>query len=158
MISYIKGDLFSHTARKIPVLAHACNPHGSWGGGIAAQFRKRYPNAYEKYAHHCKTNKSGLLGSTLLIPPSSERENVYIACLFTSDFSTDPPQIVSYTQSSMESLSEQLASLDNIERDENNRPVVCMPTINSGIFNVPWEDTEKALRHVTSLSINVYTL
>lgn len=152
MINYLKGDLFSHTAKKSIVLAHACNPHGSWGGGIAAQFKKRYPEAYKKYANHCETNSS-LLGSSFLI----RDEKTYIACLFTSDFSTDPATIVKYTKSSMESLAEQLKSLDDIETDGSGNPVVNMPTINSGIFNVPWKDTEAVLNQLTDISVNVYT-
>ena len=42
VIKYIQGDLFTHSipsSKKI-ILAHACNTQGSWGGGIAAIFRK----------------------------------------------------------------------------------------------------------------------
>lgn len=84
-------------------------------------------------------------------------EKTYIACLFTSDFSTDPATIVKYTKSSMESLAEQLKSLDDIETDGSGNPVVNMPTINSGIFNVPWKDTEAVLNQLTDISVNVYT-
>lgn len=157
MINYIKGDLFSHKAAQIPVLAHACNPFGLWGGGIAAQFRKRYPSAYKLYADHCHEHGNKLLGQTLIVPSGgSGSEKVYIACLFTSNFENSPDEIVDYTRRSMLDLSKQLKQMQDIEH-EGSKPVVNMPKINSGIFNVPWQDTEAVLEN-SDLHINVYTV
>lgn len=161
MIQYIEGDLFSHSSGKFTLLAHACNPFGLWGGGIAAQFKKRYPSAFKLYASHCHQHGSSLLGNSLIVPteesdPGFGGGKVYIACLFTSNFENTPDEIVEYTRLSMQELGEQLKQLDDIEL-ESGKPVVNMPMINSGIFNVPWKETEKVLQN-TDFRINVYTL
>ncbi|PVH14389.1 uncharacterized protein CXQ87_002522 [Candidozyma duobushaemuli] len=142
MLNYIKGDLFNHSSIKKAILAHACNPHGSWGGGIAAQFRKRYPDAYTKYAEHCKQNGPSLLGTAYVIPV----EDKYVACLFTSNFENSTEFGGSCWK---------IGELGDVEEDKTGRPVVNMPKINSGIFNVPWEETEKALLDA-DISVNVY--
>lgn len=156
MINYVKGDLFAHTTKKIAVLAHACNPHGLWGGGIAAQFRKRYPKAYQEYALHCREHGNSLLGSSFLA--TTEDQQVLVACLFTSDFSIEPSEIVKFTGQSMTDLTSQLKKHNDIETDGDGKPVISMPMINSGIFGVPWEDTEAELQKSTDVHIDVYTL
>lgn len=155
MINYIKGDLFSHSSSQSIVLAHACNPFGLWGGGIAAHFGKRYPSAYKLYADHCHQHGNALLGRSLVVPADSDSK-VYIACLFTSNFENSPAQIVEYTKQSMSELAKQLKSIENVET-ENGKPVVNMPMINSGIFNVPWKDTEAVLDR-NDIHVNVYTI
>lgn len=156
MLHYIKGDLFSHSTTQIPILAHACNPFGLWGGGIAAQFRKRYPSAYRAYADHCSENGPSLLGKALMIPTKHNGADLYIACLFTSNFENSPSEIVQYTRLSMADLSNQVKQLAGLETADG-LTVVNMPMINSGIFNVPWKDTEAALDECP-LYINVYTI
>lgn len=153
-MNYIKGDLLAHRSRKIAVLAHACNPHGLWGGGIAAQFRKRYPMAYKSYAEHCKQHGDALLGTAYIAP--TEDPNVLVACLFTSNFELQPAEIVQLTGASMRDLVAQLKDAD-VEQHQG-RPVVNMPMINSGIFGVPWDDTARELARATDVAINVYTL
>ncbi|OBA22084.1 hypothetical protein METBIDRAFT_39849, partial [Metschnikowia bicuspidata var. bicuspidata NRRL YB-4993] len=62
---------------------------GLWGGGIAAQFRKKYPYANKLYEDHCKIHLN-LLGTCMLLPASKpqdlEEANIVILRLFTSDF------------------------------------------------------------------------
>jgi len=50
------GDIFSAPSNSI--LIHACNCQGSWGAGIAEAFKKYYPEAFTKYAAHCKKWRS----------------------------------------------------------------------------------------------------
>lgn len=144
-------------------MAHACNPFGLWGGGIAAVFKKNYPSAYKLYAAHCEKNGPALMGLALVIPTQAEdpgnkgKVPVYIACLFTSDFESTPAEIVKNTRNSMKQLSHLLRTLGDLEM-ANDTIVVNMPKINSGIFNVPWSKTEAALKECTDLHINVYTI
>lgn len=163
MISYIQGDLFTHKPADpaaATILAHACNCRGSWGAGVAATFRKKFPSSYQKYASFCHDHSddpAALLGTTLLIPDN----NTYIACLFTSDLTGRnkllPDDIVQHTQTAMNHLHQQLNQLDiNFER--NTHIVVNMPKINAGLFGVPWEDTESVLEDHKDLDINVYVI
>ena len=106
MIQYIKGDLFTHAipaGKKYP--AHAYT-HGSWGGGIAAVFRKKFPKANNEYSQYCHKN-SNLLGTSLII--ESDQPNILIACLFTSDFNQTPEQIVHFTKQSIADLARKVS-------------------------------------------------
>lgn len=51
MIKYIKGDIFSSPAQ---VLVNTVNLDGVMGKGIALQFKKLYPDMYEKYQKYCE--------------------------------------------------------------------------------------------------------
>lgn len=148
MLKHVAGDLFAHNGEV--TFAHSCNPFGLWGGGIAVVFKKQFPSAYKAYARHCQGKVQ--LGSCYVVrldesdPGNANRASpAYIACLFTSDFKTSPETIVEHTRLAMAELAAQ-TSLP-----------VCMPKINSGIFNVPWEDTERVLEDVP-LDITVYSL
>ncbi|DAA74171.1 TPA_exp: hypothetical protein A8136_3669 [Trichophyton benhamiae CBS 112371] len=50
-ITEIEGDLF--LAPEGAALIHACNCQGSWGKGIALEFKNRYPAAYQIYRSYC---------------------------------------------------------------------------------------------------------
>ncbi|CAK9435319.1 uncharacterized protein LODBEIA_P57160 [Lodderomyces beijingensis] len=155
-IKYIKGDLFSHTARKPCILAHACNTGGSWGGGIAAVFRRKFPHANQQYSEYCHGNRN-LLGTSLLLKGDDfDKNRIYIACLFTSDFQQTPEEIVALTDEAVHDLVGQLKAID-VETD-NGKAVINMPKINAGIFGVPWQDTEAVLAKYTDLQINVYVM
>lgn len=156
-LKYIRGDLFSasSTNQKTTILAHACNPFGLWGAGVASQFKKRYPKANTLYVDHCRKNKD-LLGTCFLV--SAGIDQPLIACLFTSDFTNPPSQIISLTKASIIDLAKQVERLKDVNRDNDGKPIIHMPQINSGIFNVPWEDTEAALKLCDSLAFHVYVL
>lgn len=167
MIAYISGDLFSHRATGPfeSVYAHACNCQGSWGAGVAAAFRKRFPAAYREYSDHCGKNESlRLLGTCLVIPALLNDQRVYIACLFTSDFAGKrkmaPAEIVKWTDLAMGDLLSQLGQLKangcKIE-EAGGRIAVSMPKINAGLFAVPWEETEAVLKKCDA-QINVYVI
>lgn len=144
LIRYIKGDLFN--APKGSILTHSCNCRGSWGGGVAAIFYKKFPKSYEIYKDHCmKYTAEELLGTCLLIPTSNNEpggEGYKIACLFTSNGgggTADPPShILKNTDKAMNNLLGQLSPGEEIH----------MPKINAGIFNVPWNDTEEVLKNL----------
>lgn len=91
------------------------------------------------------------MGTAYVIPV----EDKYVACLFTSNFDNSVGEIVEYTRQSLGDLAGKLGELGDVEEDKTGRPVVNMPKINSGIFNVPWEETEKALLDADIL-VNVY--
>lgn len=147
-IEYFHGDLFQG-AGPGSVLAHSCNCMGAWGGGIAVEFKRRFPSAYQTYRQHCRTAPGGpesLLGTCLLIEDKGYR----IACLFTSVGTSsglrssararsEPSVIVDATAKALADLFQQL-------EQEQDIPVVSMPQINAGLFAVPWEETEAVLK------------
>ncbi|CUM68323.1 uncharacterized protein PRCAT00006045001 [Priceomyces carsonii] len=179
MINYIKGDLFSHRVLKagiVSILAHACNCRGSWGAGVAAIFQRKFPSTYEKHYKYCKehsSNPAGLLGTTQLIPSSPSdagnkngENNVYVACLFTSDFAgakkLGPQDIVRHTDAAMRDLIHQISAFEannvEFERNDAGQIIVNMPKINAGLFAVPWSESEKVLLKYDTLQINIYVI
>jgi ADP-ribose 1''-phosphate phosphatase len=159
MLKIRKGSLFDaigledfHETRSI--LLHACNCKGKWGSGIAAQFKRHFPFAFERYRMHCSLAGEEVLGKSIIcssrtFPAAEHREDpdTRIACLFTSrgyGRRTDPPgEILEATRTAIRDLLSRL--------DLENPPVnIHSPKINAGLFAVPWEDTEKVIRNAIS--------
>lgn len=152
-ITYIKGDILQVAG--IPrILLHSCNCNGSWGGGIAYQLALRYPDAEKEYMERCERHVVGLLGKCQLLK-TEEDPNLIIGCLFTAAFGgsdQNDSYILKYTKSALDNFKSQ------IEQDETlkNHKII-MPKINSGIFGVPWQLTEKILEE-SGLDITVYVI
>lgn len=159
------GDLFE--APDNSVIVHACNAVGSWGGGIAAAFRQRYPQAYQIYKKHCTKEHNFETdpvprGTCLLIPPVESKPGApkhWIGCLFTSakyGRAKDPPHVIlRHTGPAFRDLLAQLDSEPTIQE-------VRMCQINAGLFAVPWSDTKEALQDVlattkTRKDVHVYS-
>ncbi|CCH44867.1 ADP-ribose 1''-phosphate phosphatase [Wickerhamomyces ciferrii] len=171
-IKYIQKDLFKTSAPAI--LAHACNTHGIWGGGIALQFSKKFPSTERKYINHCQSHTpSELLGTTLLIKSElndpgnlAGKQPHVIACLFTSKGgggdADSPQKIVENTERAIKDLENQLNDtmedwLLDTKPTEGNW-LIELPKINAGIFRVPWDETEKVLKGSEKLDFTVYVV
>jgi len=145
-IKYVKGNLFD-LAPKGAYLAHACNCQGVWGSGIAVEFRKRFPKAYKQYVNICKEwSPEHNIGDYLIL--SDE-----VVVLFTSkDYGQNKchkDEILYNTES----------SLSNIVENETSKITLHIPKINSGLFGVPWEETEAILKKFDGkLNFVVYEL
>ncbi|CAN6604927.1 ADP-ribose 1''-phosphate phosphatase [Trichomonascus vanleenenianus] len=158
-IKYIKGNLFGCGPGSI--LAHSCNCHGVWGAGVAVAFKKEFPSTYDIYHKHCLKNPADKLRGTSLIIPSSKTDNggpgSLIVCLFTSGgtgMGLDPPdKIVENTRLALADLRKQLQKNYPDRADDT----INIPMINAGLFNVPWKDTEKALKD-SGMNFTVYQL
>lgn len=138
-IEYKKGSLFE--APPGSVLVHACNAQGVWGSGIAAEFKKRFPKSFEEYRRFCESHspRSDAVGQYF---ESSEG----IVCLITSENygdKVDPPGRI---------LENTLKALAQLVREQGLRCNVHSNKFNSGLFNVPWEFTEAAIRVSYDLS------
>lgn len=141
-IKYVKGNLFE-LAPKGAYLAHACNCQGVWGSGIAVEFRKRFPEAYLKYVDLCINHSEFLSGKFA--------DEGLIIMLFTSfDYGKNKDSvsvILNNTESALKMMSR--TSIKELH----------MPKINSGLFGVPWEETEAILKKFDGkLSFVVYEL
>jgi ADP-ribose 1''-phosphate phosphatase len=145
-----RADLFQ-AATNHSLLIHACNCRGSWGGGIALAFAKKYPKAAQVYKECCaryRQDPKGLLGTALLIPPVDKDSAHWIGCLFTSvgtRANLDPPdKILVATKSSMKHLMQQVAEIQN---DPESTPIkdIIIARINSVLFKVPWKYSRAVL-------------
>lgn len=139
MIKYKKASLFD--APEGSLIVHAVNCQGVWGSGIAKDFKERYPDAYLIYNRECEyPDCLGYADYTSAIINGQHR----IGWLFTSyaygkmvDSKND---ILEQTKSAVGYL------LETISTDEDyDIKTVYSNKFNSGLFNVPWEETEKVL-------------
>lgn len=166
-VQYVDDSLFAVQPGSASLLAHACNCRGTWGAGVAAGFRQKFPAAYSVYRSHCQThasNPSGLLGTCLLIHNTSSMPGgeYWIACLFTSvgtGQSVAPPnEILEATRLAVTDLLRQLHThrfISTLRPGDDYIPVINMPKINAGLFRVPWERTEAILRAIP-YRFNIY--
>lgn len=152
-ITYIKGNILE--AGDFPrILLHSCNCNGSWGGGIAYQLAMLYPDVEENYEESCERYGSGLLGKCQLIEAEKD-DDLIIGCLFTAAFGgsdQNDSDILKYTKMALENFKSQLQQYPGL-----NSSKIIMPKINSGIFGVPWEETEKILKEC-DLNFTVYVI
>ena len=128
MIKYEKMNLFD--APKESVLVHACNSRGTWGAGIAREFKNKFPNAFYVYNKQCKIQNYRAAGTGVLI----RDDDYYIGCLITSmdyglNVSTES-DILDYTTKALDCL----LIVKELKFYSNK--------FNSGLFRVPWEKTE----------------
>lgn len=142
------GDIFD--APDGAVIIHACNCQGSWGAGIAAAFKQRYPKAFDNNVQHCKMNTpNSLWGTALLIPPMEVKgPRHYVGCVFTSRRygrgKDSPAQILAKTGPAMEELVEMMRKATVKESITEIR--ICQ--INSGLFSVPWEKSKRVIEEL----------
>lgn len=136
-IKYIKGSLFD-VAEPESILIHAVNCRGVWGSGIAKEFKIKFPQSFEIYHYSCSNKNVGEAGIC-------KQENGYsVGCLYTSESYgkevDDKDKIIVQTTLAL-----------------NDLVTVCLPIkykgkiysnkFNSGLFGVPWEETEKILAY-----------
>lgn len=148
-VKEVVGDIFD--APPNAVLIHACNCIGDWGAGIAAAFKKHYPSAYKIHREFCKHGPNGkakIATAQLISPTDGQEHRHYIGCLFTSVYfgkkKDSPNVILDNTGPAMEDLLKQIAEASKTSEIGELR--ICK--INSGLFNVPWENTLEVLQNI----------
>lgn len=149
MLMYEKMSVFN--APKDTILAQACNSHGIWGAGIAVAFKSKFPLAYASYNSYCmdmllqKPNK-GAAGKCLV---TFEESGHYVACLMTSfgygQMKDHRDKIIAQTYLALDDF------FNEYNRLGLNGTAIYSNKFNSGLFNVPWEETEKAIKYFVEL-------
>jgi ADP-ribose 1''-phosphate phosphatase len=138
-IVYKKGSLFD--APPGSTLVHAVSTRSVWGSGIAKQFKARFPESFVFYKEMCDEEGSDLLGIAIECP----EENKYtVVNLVTSiDYGSNK-------DSKDKILASTRRALDNFFWINNCifEGELHSCKFNSGLFGVPWEDTEKILIEV----------
>ena len=130
-----KGDLFVNAINENDILVHAVNNQGVWGSGIAVEFKKRYPVEFEIYKFSCN---DFMVGESLGIGN--------IMCLFTSEHYGNKKdhkiEILHNTYNAIQNL------FDALSYSELKKFHFHSPKINSGRFEVPWEQTEEIIKYL----------
>lgn len=125
------------------IIAHACNAQGVWGSGVARVLREAFPGAYATYHQQCVSEEFPwiLVGKTI--------DCDEIAALITSEHygpKKDPPdRILQNTYTAIADMfwdySYKLSYKLNVHS----------PRINAGLFEVPWEQTERIIKQALEL-------
>lgn len=69
MLTFKQGDIF---ASKAQALVNAVNCVGVMGAGLAAAFKKRFPDMYTDYVAYCKEKKLTPGGIHVWVSPTSD--------------------------------------------------------------------------------------
>lgn len=150
MISYKKMSLFD--APEGEPIVHACNSQGVWGSGIAKAFHELYPHSFNDYNRFCKSWNATRGTATGLADMSClhETEKHWVGWIVTShDYgpAKDSPELIK--------INTTIALQDLCKKLYMAHPKDMCPTFevysnkfNSGLFNVPWQDSELILRTV----------
>ena len=134
-------------------IVHAVNCKGVVGGGIAKQVKNTFPETFEAYSSVCKEFGNFMLGMCAL---TDGRENVTVANLFTSDgygAQVDSPE--SILQATKFAVYDFYNSIFISNHVGSKIPLkIYSNKFNSGLFNVPWEETFKVIEEVSNYFFN----
>jgi O-acetyl-ADP-ribose deacetylase (regulator of RNase III) len=149
MIIYEKGDLFSQI-NSVEAIINTVNCVGVMGKGVALEFKKRYPENFQKYKDKC-VNKELSIGKSFVYKiPHSERTK-FIINFPTKKHWRNPSKI--------EYIIEGLDDLILIIKHYNIRSVA-MPALGCGNGNLDWKIVkpliEKKLSPLSEIKIIIY--
>lgn len=148
-IDYIEGNIFTNLQEGDAIM-HSCNCQAKWGSGFAKELAKRFPDIYKR---HKENNDVHIIGEFEYLYD----DNIKFINLFTSEYYgklKDPPDVILHnTKEALVTLYKWLHYIDSY--------VIKMPKINSGLFEVPWNDTESIIKEVfdkIDITFKVYSL
>lgn len=127
MIKFVKGNIFDSDAE---ALVNAVNTVGVMGGGIALEFKKRFPLNFRIYKEACDKNVF-LIGDILAV-----KEDKTIINFPTKAHWRDSSQY-SYIQSGLKTLKTKLAEL--------GIGSVAIPALGCGLGGLDWAIVKKMI-------------
>lgn len=150
MISYKKISLFDAPTES--VIIHACNSQGVWGSGIAKPFKEKYPYSYDDYHKFCllANKERGTACGRANLSSFDNREPHWVGWIVTSHNygdKKDSPELIKI-QTTMALM--ELCKKIYLAHPKEDNPVIYVYSnkFNSGLFNVPWQDSELILNTV----------
>lgn len=150
MIEYKKMSLFD--APKESIIVHACNSQGVWGSGIAKPFKQNYPVSFEFYKDFCKiwNERRGTACGLADLGPFANSEDHWVGWIVTSHnygpLKDSPELIKIHTTLALKELCKKIYTAHPAE--DNPTIEVYSNKFNSGLFAVPWQDSELILNTV----------
>lgn len=146
-LEYKKMSLFDAPERSI--IVHACNAKGSWNAGIAAEFKNRYPYALKDYEGFCQEDRYSIVGhSGSSMWHISEPHHVWWL-ITSSGYGSErdsKEQIKINTTLALYHMCRRVNEHRKwTETKEGDIIEVYSNKFNSGLFQVPWEETELIL-------------
>jgi O-acetyl-ADP-ribose deacetylase (regulator of RNase III) len=128
VIELRKGDLFESGCQ---ALVNPVNCVGVMGGGLALEFKTRFPQMFVEYKLACRDGN--LRPGTLHVWKDG---GPYVINFPTKDDWRNP--------SKMEYVCEGLEALDAVLRDRDIRSVA-IPALGCGLGGLPWDEVRKAV-------------
>lgn len=130
-IIFKKGNIIENID-SAAIYLHSCNASNNWGAGVALCFKNKFNKAYLSFIR-----EKHILGECVLVEDISCK----VACLITSKgygSLKDPPRdILKNTYTSLIHL---------LKKCDDKDITIHSVKINSGLFETPWEATEKIIR------------
>lgn len=150
MISYQTISLFD--APKESIIVHACNSQGVWGSGIAKAFADNYPISYSEYKFFCTraNQERGTACGRASLSSFHVSEPHWVGWIVTSHSyasEKDPVELIKI-QTTMALM--ELCKKIYIAHPREDHEIINVYSnrFNSGLFAVPWEDTELILKTI----------
>lgn len=139
-------------APKECVIVHACNSQGVWGSGIAKPFKEKYPHSFADYKAFCDlaNEQRGSATGRASLSSFHESEPHWVGWIVTSHnygpLKDQPELIKIYTTLALRELCQKIYA--GHPKEEYASIEVYSNKFNSGLFAVPWEDSELILKTV----------
>jgi O-acetyl-ADP-ribose deacetylase (regulator of RNase III) len=126
MIEFVQGDLFVNHY-EVQTFAHGCNCRGVMGAGIAAEFKRRYPEMFREYAARCTARPRRFSPGDVFLwkPPAGPA----VFNLATQD-RPGPYATVEAIEQSLRAM-RQLADREGITS-------IAMPAVGAGVGGLAW--------------------
>lgn len=147
MITHRNMSLFD--APKESTIIHACNSQGVWGSGIAKTFKEKYPHSYADYNKFCISynRERGTACGLASLSTFHDSEPHWVGWIVTShnygNLKDSPDLIKIYTTMALEELCKKIYMAHPKEQWPSID--VYSNKFNSGLFSVPWEESELIL-------------
>ena len=151
MISYENISLFD--APKESIIMHACNSQGMWGSGIAKPFAEKYPHSYKDYQNFCaqwNDDERGTAAGFAELSMFHESEPHWVGWIVTShnygNLKDSTELIKINTTLALREFCKKVYLA--YPKEDNPTIQVYSNKFNSGLFGVPWEESELILNTV----------
>lgn len=151
-IIYKKGDLFTEPDLNKKIIVHACNGKGVWGRGFALTCKEKFPILYKDYQKSIDWRQSFVDKAVKEFPfpkhfggeaPLIYDGNQTMRCLITSH-----EYIKEKLDTKQQILENTRKALVYLVKNHKDSYIYVSPKFNSGLFGVPWEETEAILKEV----------
>ncbi len=129
MIHFVKGNIFESDA---DALVNAVNTVGVMGGGIALEFKNRYPNNFSVYKQAC--DKGELKTGDILVV--KENDGKTIINFPTKEHWKNPSQY-EYIASGLIGLKEKIK--------EHNIRSIALPALGCGLGGLMWDKVKSMI-------------
>lgn len=140
MIEYIEGDIFESPAQ---VIVNPVNTIGVMGKGLALEYKKRYPQMFEKYKSVCE-KKQLTIGKLMLL-----YEADHWLLLFPTKENWRDQSKLEYIESGLQKFVQRYA--------QKNITSVAFPRLGCGNGGLDWEDVKPLMeRYLKKLPIDVF--